>query len=66
MQGFPDYALLHPGYRLEYFTTKDTKGTKEEKSDSEYLAQRRKGDGPRPVIPSECEGSKKDFSRSLP
>ena len=25
-------------------------------------AQRRKGDGPRPVIPSECEGSKKDFS----
>ncbi len=36
IQGFPDYALLHPGYRLEYFTTKDTK---EEKSDSEYLAQ---------------------------
>ena len=22
----------------------------------------RQGDGPRPVIPSECEGSKKDFS----
>jgi len=25
-------------------------------------AQRRQGDGPRPVIPSECEGSKKHFS----
>jgi hypothetical protein len=25
--------------------------------------QRRKGDGPRFVIPSECEGSEKDFSR---
>jgi hypothetical protein len=25
-------------------------------------AQRRKGDGPRPVIPSECEGSNKDFA----
>jgi hypothetical protein len=25
-------------------------------------APRRKGDGPRPVIPSEYEGSKKDFS----
>ena len=23
-------------------------------------------DGPSPVIPNECEGSKKDFSRSLP
>jgi hypothetical protein len=27
-----------------------------------YLAQRRKGDEPIPIIPSECEGSKKDFS----
>jgi hypothetical protein len=27
-----------------------------------YFAQRRKGDGRRSVIPSECEGSKKDFS----
>src|SRR3989337_3443766 len=25
-------------------------------------AQRRQGDGARPVIPSECEGSEKDFS----
>jgi hypothetical protein len=25
-------------------------------------AQRRQGDGPKPVIPSEREGSKKDFS----
>jgi hypothetical protein len=25
-------------------------------------APRRKGDEPMPVIPSECEGSKKDFS----
>ena len=25
-------------------------------------AQSRKGDGPKPVIPSECEGSEKDFS----
>src|SRR5258706_11435855 len=29
---------------------------------SEYLAQRLKGDGPRPVMTNECEGSKKDFS----
>jgi len=29
---------------------------------SKIEGQRRKGDGPRPVIPSECEGSKKDFS----
>src|SRR5882724_5192494 len=29
---------------------------------SRAKAQRPQSDGPRPVIPSECEGSKKDFS----
>ena len=42
---------------------KYAKSAKWEFGYSPAKAPRRKGDVPRPVIPSECEGSKKDFSR---
>jgi hypothetical protein len=41
---------------------KNAKGAKKELGRSPAKAPRRKGDGPKPVIPSEGEGSKKDFS----
>ena len=40
--------------------------TTQQKPQTTKNHKRSQSDGLRPVIPSECEGSKKDISRSLP